>query len=192
MLDDGSFTYTHDAAGRLRTVTDWDGGVTVYTYTAAGRLSGMQLPNGVTTHYGYDAAGRLVQIEHRDAQGALLAQYAYTLDGVGNRVRVEETILQPDEEPHGPGDVTVTVRDTNGDPEAGLPVYGFDDATYTGYHGTTSVTGTVTLAQLPEGSYRFRVDKNGTHFWSGAANHCAVPGCTSTTVTTTIPLTVTV
>ena len=31
---------------------------------------------------------------------------------------------------------------------------------------------------LPEGNYRFRADLNGTQFWSGKSNHCAVPGCT--------------
>ena len=95
-------TYTHDAAGRLHTVSDWAGGVTVYTYTAAGRLSGMQLPNGVTTQYGYDTAGRLVELAHRDESGGLLARYEYTLDGLGNRVVVTETVTEPEPEPGSP------------------------------------------------------------------------------------------
>jgi YD repeat-containing protein len=40
----------------------------------------------------------------------------------------------------------------------------------------------VTL-RLSEGGYRFRADKNGTQFWSGEANHCAVPLCSSAVVT---------
>jgi hypothetical protein len=55
--------------------------------------------------------------------------------------RVEETIVRPDEEPHGPGDVTVTVRDTGGVPEQGLKVYVFDGASYTGYNKTTDASG---------------------------------------------------
>ena len=87
--------------------------------------------------------------------------------------------------------VVVTVEDTDGIPEPGLPVYAFDDATYTGYNETTDASGLVTFT-LPMGDYRFRADKNGTQFWSGGSNHCTVPGCTATTVTTTIPLVVTV
>jgi len=33
---------------------------------------------------------------------------------------------------------------------------------------------------------------DGTHFWSGEANHCAIPGCESASVTVTLPVTVTV
>ena len=149
-------------------MTDWAGGVTVYTYTAAGRLSGMRLPNGVQTAYDYDAAGRLVEIEHRNASGGLLARYTYTLDGVGNRVRVVETILQPEEEePTGPGDVVITVRDTDGNLEVGLEVYTFDGPTYTGYNGTTNVSGQVTLT-LPQ-----RQERRAIPEWRGQSLHCA-------------------
>lgn len=81
-----------------------------------------------------------------------------------------------------PGQVWVTVEDTNGNPESGLRVYAFDGGTYTGYNGTTNASGLVTFT-LPIGDYRFRADKNGTQFWSGASNHCPVPGCTSAVVT---------
>ena len=87
--------------------------------------------------------------------------------------------------------VTVMVEDTNGTPKAGLPVYVFDGTTYTGFNGTTNASGQVSFT-LPEGSYRFRADLNGTQFWSGGANHCAVPGCPAATVVVTLPVTVTV
>ena len=87
--------------------------------------------------------------------------------------------------------VTVTVEDTDGAPKAGLPVYVFDGATYTGFNGTTDASGQVSFT-LPEGSYRFRADLNGTQFWSGTANHCAVPGCSAASVVVTLPVTVTV
>jgi len=85
--------------------------------------------------------------------------------------------------------VAVEVRDTDGMIEEGLKVYAFDGTRYTGYNGTTDVTGLVTFT-LPMGDYRFRADKDGTLFWSSDVNHCPIPGCTSTTVTTTIPVAV--
>lgn len=87
--------------------------------------------------------------------------------------------------------VTISVQDTNGDPKEGLPVYAFDDATYTGYHGTTDANGEVSVT-LPQGDYRFRSDLNGTHFWSDEMNHCTIPGCESATIVVTLPVTVTV
>lgn len=45
---------------------------------------------------------------------------------------------------------------------------------------------------LPQGSYHFRADLNGTQFWSAANTTCPLPACTGATVTTTVPLTVTV
>jgi hypothetical protein len=45
---------------------------------------------------------------------------------------------------------------------------------------------------LPQGDYRFRVDKPGNQFWSGTENHCTVPGCTEVTVTTKDAVVVTV
>jgi len=71
--------------------------------------------------------------------------------------------------------LTVTVQDSQGDPEPGLKAYAFNGAIYTGYK-TTDASGEVVFT-LPQGSYRFRADKNGTQFWSGATNHCTVPGC---------------
>ncbi|MBN1266376.1 MAG: hypothetical protein JXA25_12840 [Anaerolineales bacterium] len=87
--------------------------------------------------------------------------------------------------------VTITVTDTDSNPKQGLPVYAFDETTYTNYHGTTDEYGEVELT-LPLGSYRFRSDLNGTQFWSGETNHCDVPGCLEAAVTVSIPVTVTV
>ncbi len=72
--------------------------------------------------------------------------------------------------------VTVTVVDTNGLPQAGLPVYAFDDTNYTGISGTTDANGQTTLT-LPVGNYRFATDKFSIRYYSGPANHCAVPTC---------------
>jgi RHS repeat-associated protein len=77
--------------------------------------------------------------------------------------------------------VDVTVLDTDTTPQIGLKVYAFTSAGYTGVSGTTNEYGQVVFV-LPEGSYRFRADLNGTHFWSGEENHCTIPGCESAVV----------
>ncbi len=87
--------------------------------------------------------------------------------------------------------VVVTVLSNTGVLQANLKVWVFDETTWSGYGGTTNAQGQVTLT-LPQGYYRFRVDYPGYQFWSGTNNHCAVPGCTSTTVTLNISVTVTV
>jgi hypothetical protein len=97
---------------------------------------------------------------------------------------IERPLLDPDA-------VTVVVEDTNGDPKEGLPVYVFDGTSYTGYNDITNASGEVVF-DVPEGSYRFRSDLNGTQFWSGETNHCNIPGCSNATVVVTIPVTVTV
>ena len=57
-------------------------------------MTALRLPNGVSTHYSYDAAGRLVTVVHqRDSN--LLARYTYTLDGMGHRTHLTETLRNP-------------------------------------------------------------------------------------------------
>ncbi len=83
--------YTFDADNRLIQVTDWATGTTTYGYDTAGRLIITTLPNGVQTTHSYDDAGRLTALLH--ARGTtVLARYAYTLDAVGNRTHVTETV----------------------------------------------------------------------------------------------------
>jgi len=89
------------------------------------------------------------------------------------------------------GLVILTVMDSDGTAKAGLRVYAFDGAAYTGFSGTTDANGQAAL-NLPGGSYRFRADLNGTQFWSDTANHCSVPGCSSASITVTKPVTVAV
>lgn len=90
-----------------------------------------------------------------------------------------------------PNDVIVHVLDTNEDPQEGLKVYAFNGATYTGIHGVTDDNGEVVL-NLPDGSYRFRADLNGTRFWSAAENHCDVPDCDEVEITVSVPIFVSV
>jgi len=69
-----------------------------------------------------------------------------------------------------------TVLDTDGLPKEGLPVYAFTGGSYTGYNKTTNASGQALLT-LPQGSYRFRADYQGSQYWSGETDHCAIPGC---------------
>jgi len=70
-------------------------------------------------------------------------------------------------------------------------VYAFEKAFYTSCGDTIDVYCEVEF-KLSEGDYRFRSDLNGTQFWSGETNHCRLPGCTETSVTVTVPVTLTV
>jgi RHS repeat-associated protein len=72
--------------------------------------------------------------------------------------------------------VTVTVEDTDGASQVGLPVYVFDGDTYLSLNGTTDELGRVDFNLLP-GSYRFRADYDNVQFWSGDVDHCTIPGC---------------
>jgi len=90
-----------------------------------------------------------------------------------------------------PAPVEVFVHDTNGNPDPGVHVRAFDGDSSTGFVVDTNTDGKATLL-LPPGSYRFRANKNGTAFWSGTSNTCTVPICSSDSVTTTVPVTVTV
>jgi RHS repeat-associated protein len=80
------------------------------------------------------------------------------------------------------GQVTVTVADSVNTPQSTLPVFAYNGDTQTGYNSITDNNGQVTLT-LPEGSYRFRSNKNSVAFYSGTENHCTVPTCTSAQVT---------
>ena len=44
----------------------------------------------------YDKANRLLELSHTMADDTLLARYEYTLDNIGNRVAVTETVLYPE------------------------------------------------------------------------------------------------
>ncbi|WP_431065742.1 RHS repeat-associated core domain-containing protein [Methylotuvimicrobium sp.] len=89
-------TYGYDDANRLKTVKiDWLSGspTTTYHYDGAGRMEQADLFNGSVTNYTLDKADRLTGIQH-STYGQTLADYQYTLDNNGNRIKavVEEPI----------------------------------------------------------------------------------------------------
>jgi hypothetical protein len=87
--------------------------------------------------------------------------------------------------------VTVSVLDTAGVPQSGMNVYVYSGSTVVGSSKTTGINGQVAFT-LPTGNYRFQTQMNGTNFWSNTSDSCGVPGCTSATITVTLPVTVSV
>jgi YD repeat-containing protein len=87
-------TDTYTALGQLADLTDWAGQATGFQYDAAGRPLTTTLPGGMTNTQRYDTAHRLLGLSHTTLTGTL-ASYTYTLDAVGNRMAVTETVRQP-------------------------------------------------------------------------------------------------
>jgi YD repeat-containing protein len=133
-------TYAYDALNRLASVTDPSGRTTSWTYDAAGNRKTQTLPNGVVSTWGYDNRHRLTSIEHRKADASLIASYAYTLSGTGQRSQVVETT------PAGTRTVAYTY-----------------DALYrlTGETVTAGAATTTTLYQYDSTGNRTRVTVNG-------------------------------
>jgi hypothetical protein len=114
--------------------------------------------------------------------GNELASYEYMYDNNGNRVQAVERAKTAGAGPT----VHLTVADTAGVLVSGKPVYVFNESTYTGYNATTDINGQVAIT-LPQGSYRFRVDIDGTQFWSATENHCTIGECDNLLMTIPTP-----
>ena len=84
---EGTVTTNYDLNGFVDTVTDWRGDTITMTNDADGRMVDVARSNGVDSVYGYDTAGRLNNIAHANG-AAIIDEFAYTLDGNGNRTAV--------------------------------------------------------------------------------------------------------
>jgi RHS repeat-associated protein len=82
--------YTYDERNRLKAVTDNVAGVTTYNYDANSNLTQTVLANGVIESRTYDLLNRLSDLVNKKGNGTILSGYHYTLDKVGNRVKVAE------------------------------------------------------------------------------------------------------
>lgn len=89
--DGKTVTYTYDDANRLIRVTDWASRQTTYTYDNVGNLIGQTNPNNTSVGLTYDAANRLTGLIHTSTVSGTIASFSYTLDKVGNRIRVVDT-----------------------------------------------------------------------------------------------------
>jgi RHS repeat-associated protein len=93
--DGTGVTYSFNKGGQLASLSDWatPARTTSYAYAPDGHLTTATNPNGTTTTQSYDNARRLTQVLNQ--QGAsTLSRHAYTLDAVGNRTQVTETLAQ--------------------------------------------------------------------------------------------------
>jgi hypothetical protein len=87
--------------------------------------------------------------------------------------------------------VVVTVKDANNNPKPNLTVWAYNGSNYVNILGTTNTQGEATL-YLPVGNYRFKTYTGGASYWSGAANHCEIPYCSSAGITANNPVAVAV
>ena len=84
---EGVVTTGYDVNGFVDSVSDWRGDTITMVNDADGRMIDVARSNGVHSVYGYDAAGRLNNIAHANG-AAIIDEFAYTLDGNGNRTAV--------------------------------------------------------------------------------------------------------
>ena len=83
--------------------------------------------------------------------------------------------------------IEVTVRDSAGHPNSGVPVEAYDGETVLDITAETNSEGIVQLPVIP-GSYRFKAifttSNNVYEYFSGDSNHCSYPACVSASITT--------
>ncbi|MCB0117703.1 MAG: carboxypeptidase regulatory-like domain-containing protein, partial [Anaerolineales bacterium] len=180
LYPDKDVQYTYDDASRLIQVNDWTKN-TYYEYDPLGRILAILRPNGVNSSYSYDVAGRLILLTHGTTENEL-ASYQYAYDNISNRIQTVEKVKTAGSGPT----VHLTVVDNTGALITGREVYAFNGDTYTGYHATTDGDGQVAIT-LPQGDYRFRIDVEGTQYWSNPENHCTIGECDNLLVTITAP-----
>ena len=86
----GTVEYTYDGLGLLKIVKDRQDNSTSYNYDDVGNLITTEFANGVVETRAYDLLNRPELFETRNSNGNTLSFYTYTLDGIGNRLSVEE------------------------------------------------------------------------------------------------------
>lgn len=111
---------------------DWAGRTTGYAYFPDGNVQSVTNVNGTTATYTEDNAQRLTQVWNKTAGGGTIGQHTYTLDGVGNRTQLRETVARV-----GGGSSSYTLAHTldrlyeltsAGQPGGGTNAYAYDPA----------------------------------------------------------------
>jgi RHS repeat-associated protein len=81
--------YSYDNANRLSSITLPNSQQVVYQYDAAGNLLQVEYPNGTAAAYAYDTRNRLTAMTNHAPANTVISTYAFTLDGVGNRTKID-------------------------------------------------------------------------------------------------------
>jgi RHS repeat-associated protein len=94
--DGNQVNYVYNGNDWLITMVDPATGQTSYSYEDDGQVRTIDYPNDTWTYNFYDAAGRLVRLDNTTGirQRNIVTSYAYTLDAVGNRLRIVEKYTQ--------------------------------------------------------------------------------------------------
>ena len=96
IVPDGAvLLYTRNDAAQVTTLTEWASRSTELTYYPDGKRSRVTNLNGTYTAYTYDNARRLTKVSNQTYTNQVLSEHTYTLDLVGNRTRVDETVHGP-------------------------------------------------------------------------------------------------
>jgi RHS repeat-associated protein len=82
--------YAYWPDGQLKVVTDTTA-LASYSYDTVGRLATVSRANGATTAYSYDDADRLIDL-HTTVGGTTRSRFQYTLDRLGQRTAITETL----------------------------------------------------------------------------------------------------
>jgi len=119
--------YGYDPLGRMETVRlDWLNQTATYLYDAAGRLTSLTNFNGTVTTYGYDNANRLTSLDNRKSDNSIISSYSFPiLDGVGNRMQA--VINEPLAPVENPESTAYTYNEKKNRLEtAGATTFGYD------------------------------------------------------------------
>lgn len=87
--DGTAVAYSFNKAAQMASLQDWAARTVSYTYFPDGLVKDATNPNGTVTRNRYDNDRRLIGIGHT-AGTTQLADFGYTLDGVGNVTRLTE------------------------------------------------------------------------------------------------------
>lgn len=78
--------YAYDTANRLTQISSSGQVVATYAYDVLSRVVRRDLQNGTFTTYSYDSSSRLLDLINRKSTSAIISNFSYTYDNVGNRL----------------------------------------------------------------------------------------------------------
>lgn len=166
----GAKTLIYNQNNRLIRVTEDQKPLGAYLYNGKGQRTKKTTDQG-TVYFLYDRDGNL--IAEADSQGSIIREYIYA---EGDRLAMIQAETTTDT------DVRINVSSSKKGALSGIRVYAFTTAgSYTGHYADTDEQGAAVfpLENFSNGSYRFRADYLGCHFWS---QDIPVPGTLSTQV----------